>query len=390
MTIGPLELDLTIGSLFSGIGGLELGLEMAGLGETIWQVENNDYCNKVLEKHWPNVRRYRDVREVHGVMAHANTRGHASDIRETLPRREEATISNTESCGRSERGEAIYRPGECPNCLAPVDIICGGWPCQPFSVAGKRRGKEDDRHLWPEYLRIVTELHPTWVIGENVPGIINMELDTVLSDLESQGYETATFIIPACAVDAPHRRDRVFVVANCEDGRWPREEQRILGKQAGETRSGLTGNGEDVADTGNTGLQGREETRDNGDYGSQPSDEQLGRCDWRGGAIWLPEPDVGRVAHGISHRVDRLKCLGNAVVPAVSCAIGRIIKEWIIQNLNVNNRGWYYNRRAAHHERSPEFYRSELYLVGQYRHQTKPPGLTNTISLDKRATGDVY
>ena len=132
-----------------------------------WQVENNPFCLKVLAKHWPDVKRYEDVREV----------------------------------GKHN--------------LESVNLICGGFPCQPFSVAGKRRGKEDDRWLWPEMLRVITELRPTWVIGENVPGIINMELDKVLSDLEDQGYETAPpLIIPACAVDADHRRDRVWIIAH--------------------------------------------------------------------------------------------------------------------------------------------------------------------------------
>ncbi len=158
---------MRFGSLFSGIGGFDLGLERAGM-ECAWQVEIDEYCLKVLAKHWPSVSRYTDVRE----------------------------------CGRDN--------------LEPVDLICGGFPCQPYSVAGKRRGAADDRNLWPEFLRIVRELRPAWIVGENVPGIVPMYLDTVLSDLEGEAYTCWTFNIPACAFDAPHRRERIFVVGYTE------------------------------------------------------------------------------------------------------------------------------------------------------------------------------
>jgi DNA (cytosine-5)-methyltransferase 1 len=154
-----------VGSLFSGIGGMDLGLQRVGM-EIAWQVEIDEFCNKVLEKHWPDVKRYGDIKNVKG----------------------------TE--------------------LGTVNVICGGFPCQPFSNAGKRRGKEDDRYLWPEMLRVVSEVRSDWVIGENVGGFINMGLDNCISDLENQGYEVQAFIIPACAVNAPHRRDRVWIVAN--------------------------------------------------------------------------------------------------------------------------------------------------------------------------------
>jgi len=161
---------LTFGSLFSGIGGFDLGLEKAGM-ICKWQCEIDPFCNKVLAKHWPNVKRYGDIKEIGG-----------------------------------------YN-------LETVDLICGGFPCQPFSFAGKRRGKKDDRYLWPEMLRVIAEVKPAWVIGENVPGIIHMELDKALSDLEAEGYETQTLIIPACAVDAPHRRDRIWILAYSKTNR---------------------------------------------------------------------------------------------------------------------------------------------------------------------------
>jgi len=156
--------ELTFGSLFAGIGGIDLGLERAEM-TCKWQVEIDDYCQRVLNKHWPDVEKFRNVREV----------------------------------GKHN--------------LKPVDVIAGGFPCQPHSVAGKRKGAADDRNLWPEYLRIVKELRPTWVLGENVPGIRTTYLDTVLSDLESEGYATRTFNIPAVAFDAQHLRYRIFVVA---------------------------------------------------------------------------------------------------------------------------------------------------------------------------------
>jgi len=163
---------LTVGDLFSGVGGFSLGLERAGF--TIeWQSEIEPYCCDILKKHWPNVPNLGD----------------------------------------------IYKIKDPP----PVDLICGGFPCQPFSVAGKRKGKADDRYVWPEMLRVIAEVKPRWVFAENVPGIIHMELDQVLSDLEGQGYynhewpdgrkEIIPLIIPACALNAPHRRSRVWIPA---------------------------------------------------------------------------------------------------------------------------------------------------------------------------------
>lgn len=159
---------LRILDLFSGIGGFSLGLERTGGFETVAFCEIEEFPRKILAKHWQNVPIYKDVR----------------------------TLDATQ--------------------LGRIDVICGGYPCQPFSHAGKRLGAQDDRHLWPEMRRLIKELRPAWVIGENVAGHISMGLDDVLSDLDKLGYATQAFVIPACAVNAPHRRDRVWIVGNSD------------------------------------------------------------------------------------------------------------------------------------------------------------------------------
>ena len=294
---------LRVLDLFSGIGGFSLGLERAGGFETVAFCEIDKFCQQVLAKHWPGVPIYDDVKKLNG-------------------------------------GE--FR--------GAVDVICGGFPCQPFSFAGKRGGAGDDRALWPEFARLIREIKPRWVLGENVPGIVTMGLDVVLSDLERLGYATEAFIIPACAVDAPHRRDRVWiigngngksepvsavdakaqrlpVVANAGFGRCS-ESNRWEGEQSGgaETERGS----ETIPDSCGIGPQrgGFTETRQRtGDAlaGEAPTGSlSSGNAD---GYRWQPEPDVGRVANGVPNRSHRLKSLGNAVVPQIPEIIGRAILE---------------------------------------------------------------
>ena len=181
--------------------------------------------------------------------------------------------------------------------LRTVDVISGGFPCQPFSVAGKRRGSEDDRYLWPEMLRVIEELRPAWVVGENVAGIVNMALDTVLSDLEAKGYAAGAFIIPACAVDAPHRRDRCVIVANTDGIGYKGAKQ-------------LSENIEKIV-TGTTRAFGTIAQFPNG-------------IDWMQRAR---ESGFLRRNNGIPHRLDRLRSLGNAVVPHQCYPIFQAIAE---------------------------------------------------------------
>ena len=275
--------------LFSGIGGFALAARWAGF-ETVAFCEKNDYCRDVLRKHWDDVPMYEDIRRV--------------------------------------TGDRLKRNG------IEADIITGGFPCQPFSVAGKRGGKGDDRYLWPEMLRIIQEMEPAWVIGENVRGIVNMELDQVLADLEDNGYSTESFVIPACAVNAPHRRDRVWIVANSRRSLRQRaefgtaNENETVGGVADKSTRSSSPSESDVANSSRQRLQGGEETGNDGSNGQKPWDEQLtGRS---GVERWDKFPTVSPVCgrnDGVSNRIHRLKALGNAVVPQIPFYFFEIIKK---------------------------------------------------------------
>jgi len=366
--------------LFSGIGGFSLGLESTGGFETVQFVENNKWCQKVLAKNFPNVPITGDIRNYEG--------------------QEQA------------------------------DVVVGGFPCQPFSVAGKRKGTEDDRHLWPEMLRVIKASKPRWVIGENVRNLTSIQdgmvFEQVCTDLENEGYEVQSFIIPASAVNAPHQRYRVWIVAHsdsrlCRGGRAiepsgenkDRELYSAQEEQAGKhlrsktiRRNSLRGKTEDVAysesiksrkqtewergkdtergsddsrgiekkrsanvansyntrdrtpkheieregekinkrweglsqpessrlskDVSNSdskGLQGLRESSSKLDKEITPtsySEEQQRGMDHERFSV---EPRVGRVVNGISNRVDRIKGLGNAIVPQIAYQIGKAILE---------------------------------------------------------------
>ena len=338
--------------LCSGIGGFSLGFEWAQLSTPILFCDTEPWCRKILAKNFPNVPIATDVKEL------------ANDPERLVP--------------------------DC-------DILTAGYPCQPFSVAGKQKGTEDDRHIWPFIFRIVAQKRPTWCVFENVHGHIAMGLDQVLADLESEGYATRTFVVPACGVNAPHKRDRLWIVAysNSDDGRngsstksqgrQSRMEHRsgsqrqpiqepnknvadttILGSQehghgkpdefvhvsedvadtnnARQSSSSGRGqnnrneeghdigrSGENVANSSGEGSQGRLSGRSNserqsfvGQSGCSSSTYGQSGEDW-----WAVEPNVRRVAHGIPKRVDRIKGLGNAIVPQIAMNIGLAIKEEI-------------------------------------------------------------
>jgi DNA (cytosine-5)-methyltransferase 1 len=290
---------LTHFSLFTGIGGIDIAAEKAGF-TTVGQCEFADYPTKVLEKHWPAVPRWRDIRDV--------------------------TKQSVEEKG-----------------IKDITLISGGFPCQPFSVAGKRRGKEDDRYLWPEMLRVISELQPTWVIGENVPGIVNMALEQCCIDLENQGYEVQPFNIPACAVDAPHRRARIFIVAwnanNFNERKvggiqeWARTESCGICENVSDPNQircnmrGFEGQGiyreqstcNEIDSSGQDVSNSFRFNGNDGRYGASEICRERSESPEISGSVsrsWPIEPELGRVANGIPNRVDRLKCLGNAVVPA--------------------------------------------------------------------------
>lgn len=196
----------------------------------------------------------------------------------------------------------------------PIDLITGGFPCQPFSVAGHQKSKEDDRYLWDEMFRVIKEIRPLWVVAENVTGIIKLALDDVLSDLETEGYTTEAYIIPAAGIGAPHKRERVWIIAHAQSAKWQR---------SGIAWSGITGPTDsnfNVANPNGAGLQG---------YGQ--SGECSRKCSAWSGDWETPWVEVAarfcRVDDGVSNRLDRLKALGNAIVPQVAMQIFEAIKS---------------------------------------------------------------
>ena len=265
-------MTLTVGSLFSGIGGLDLGLERAGM-EVIWQSEIDPYACRVLKKHWPEVVNHGDIKAI--------------------------------NWGN------VVRP----------DVICGGYPCQPFSNAGKRKGEDDPRHLWPWVRTAISELRPRYAILENVRGHLSLGGLSVVGDLASIGYDAEWRIVSAASVGAPHRRDRVIIVAyptklhcNGSDHNARNSSQSETLSQFGDSSRAATmahTSGERCLHTRTQvfSTEGRLNAQRESAFGS-----------W-----WATEPDVGRVANGIPSRVDRLRGLGNAVVPQVAEVIGRLV-----------------------------------------------------------------
>ena len=374
--------------LCSGIGGFALGFSWAELSYPVLFCDIEPWSRKILAKHWPDVKIAKDVKEL------------AND----------------------------------PNGLVPdCDILSCGYPCQPFSVAGKQRGEEDDRHIWPEIFTIIQAKRPTWIVCENVYGHISMGLDTVLSDLETEGYSCQPFIVPACAVNAPHRRDRLWIVGYTEHdgssateitGKHGQDEERRSERKSKAEQSARTGqpkNNENVGDTENNrcdrgatsarreGAQNKqveqfsvrgklsrpsENVAHADSSGQQQSNKEMARKSseqFNGGSIqsrenvaytsgdklqgfcegqihgqrnissqsrrsgedtqrgrstqsrlggmahgipdWLDEPtNISRTVKGVRGRADRLKGLGNAIIPQIAMQIGLCIKQVNEQN----------------------------------------------------------
>jgi len=287
---------ITIGSLFSGIGGLELGLEWAGLGPVKWQVEREEFCRAVLAKHWPAAARYEDVCSI----------------------------------GAKQ--------------LEPVDLICGGFPCQDISNAGKQAGITGERSgLWREYARIVRELRPRFVVVENVAALTVRGLDTVLGDLATLGYDAWWDCLRASDVGAPHRRERVFVVAHAR-GQLRQRRQTSESRGFSSREAGLLGtDGADaLADPDGQRKQQPGEHVSNQrrrarDHSRRLSQSSMGRIahgiprgldgHWPAGRGETQYPwEPPRTAPKIPRRRDRLKALGNAVVPQCAYVIGCVVQ----------------------------------------------------------------
>ena len=261
---------LRIGSLFSGVGGLELGLERAGVGRVVWQCELDPFCRRVLAKHWPNVTRFEDVTQ----------------------------------------------PRDWPD----ADLICGGFPCQDVSSAGRRRGLGGSRSgLWYHFAAVVGRVRPAWVIVENVASGLRSWLPTVRRQLCELGYRTTPVALSAADVGAPHLRRRVFVVAHA--GRVQLRQQPRRGR-------GTSRKGPAFAPLARTARAAHGDA-DGDREPAFPVDVQVAglRCVASGASAWAAPPEFRGVDDGVPRRLDRLRALGNAVVPQCAEVIGRMIQE---------------------------------------------------------------
>ena len=293
---------MTVGSLCAGIGGFDLGFERAGM-TVRWQVEIDPFCRKVLTKHWPNVKRYEDL----------------------------TTLTGDE--------------------LEPVDLVCAGFPCQPVSVAGARKGQADERWIWPHIARLLGVLRPRWVVLENTPGLFTAgsrfiespesTFGAVLGDLAALGFDCEYETVSAQDLGAPHLRKRVWIVAHARhSGVLQRrlsgdvEEQGVFagGVLCDGVQSGEGEQRESVADADGGRLDriGQPQQRPLQSASGDQSDRRrtYGRFfDAEIGGEWEVEPNIRRISHGVPNRVDRLKGLGNAIVPQIAEWIGRRIIE---------------------------------------------------------------
>ena len=270
--------------LFSGIGGFSLGMEATKKIKTIAFCEKDEFCRKVLKKHWSNIKQYNDIRSINGKEISA-------------------------------------------------DIVSGGFPCQPFSVAGKRKGTEDDRYLWDEMLRVITEVKPRWVVGENVQGIINIDNGLVLrqvqTDLEAQGFQVQCLIIPASGVGAWHRRNRVWIVANSDKFRCTQHNETKKEKFEWRSKTSfVSSSSQDVPNSMCKRLQRYKNNQESSKKAQrQPTNNsnEKEQHTW-----WQTQSELCGVPDGISYELDkdrtnRIKALGNAIVPQIAYEIGQAI-----------------------------------------------------------------
>lgn len=279
-------------SLFSGIGGFDLAAEWMGW-ENILSCEYDPFCQKVLQHHFPTTKHHGDIRQLDGKK---------------------------------------YRGG--------VDILTGGFPCQPFSAAGRRRGTEDNRFLWPEMFRIIREIRPRWIVAENVPGILTIDkgmvFERVCSEMESEGYKIQPVIIPACSVNAPHRRDRIWFIAynGCKRGGEGPSEGIQSPWQESEHEDSNNADSNNDAYTNRARLEGRRGRK-----------QTLGRCGQAFEELWpeaaarlcCMDDGVPRKLDGITlpkWRKESLKAYGNAIVPQVAYQIFKAIEFSEKQNEN--------------------------------------------------------
>ena len=297
-------------SLFSGIGGFDLAAEWNGWNN-VFNCEWEEFPRKVLKHHFPNAKQYEDIKD----------------------------FNATEYRGR-------------------IDVLSGGFPCQPFSVAGQRKGTEDDRHLWPEMLRVIRECQPRWVVGENVRGLVNwagkdgrvgMVFEEVCSDLEALGYSVQSFIIPACATNAPHRRDRVWIVANRKDDRPSQTKnlERTRGEREPHNRDEVRASLDAVSGIGNapnTGCAGYKRNKFNGTF--ERGERHCDESHWTTSELykiphWDNFPTVPAVCGGddglpkeldgitfSKWRRESIKAYGNAIVPQVAQRIFESIQQY--------------------------------------------------------------
>jgi len=287
---------LKVLDLFSGIGGFSLGLESTGHFETVAFCEKDQFCQKVLKKHWSNIPIIDDVRRING-----------KEIK--------------------------------------ADVVVGGFPCQSISIAGKQKGKDDERYLWDEMFRVIKEVKPRWIIGENVQNLINIAdgqiLQGIHNDLEAENYEVQTFCISAASIGAWHKRSRVWIVANSNDRLSIGENKEI------QTRGNSINNGSSTnvpnsqcnehkhtptrqSGTGEVwGFYSEKEKQTSHDLWSKTTrcNAPLGQKTW-----WQTQSELCRIPHGLSssmdrNRANRIKALGNSIVPQIVRELGLAIIE---------------------------------------------------------------